>query len=350
MNQQPRWHSARQGFTLIELLVVIAIIAILIALLVPAVQKVREAAARTQCTNNLKQMGIALHSYHDLNHSFPPAKINSGTQTGTYIAANSYYPGKPFVYNHTGFVLLLPYIEQQDLYNQYDFDFPSCNCNWGGQSGPAGTLANGGVNAGNAAVVGTMIPTYTCPADKNPPDVVNYNADNIYARTNARRSNYLFNCGQNDDYSNNYNGAAALAGAFGNNGGARFSQIVDGTSNTIAIGESRQEHDSSDYGPYWGAGTHTAVSGYIGAASWSATLDPNGFLINFPWGMINDKLPATDPRAVLQYAWGFGSWHPGGANFLFCDGAVHFLLDGLTLPMFESLGQINDGQFVTLPE
>jgi prepilin-type N-terminal cleavage/methylation domain-containing protein len=207
---------ASRGFTLIELLVVIAIIAILIALLVPAVQKVREAAARLQCSNNLKQMGIALHSYHDLNKVFPPAKINGGSQPS---ADMTYYPGKPFVYNHTGFTLLLPYIEQQPLFDKYNFDFPSSNCNWGG-GGASGTLANGGINAGNIAVVGTYIPTYTCPADKNPPQVANVAGTGAYAITNGRRSNYLFNCGQEDDYSANYSAGRATAGAFGNNGAA----------------------------------------------------------------------------------------------------------------------------------
>ena len=154
--------SRQRGFTLIELLVVIAIIAVLIALLVPAVQKVREAAARTQCANNLKQQGLALHSYHDANKVLPPAKINSGS-AGPYNASTSYYPHKPFVYNHTGFVLILPYLDQAPLYSRYDFNYPSCDSNWTG-----GTLANGGVNAGNAAVVGTYLAVYHCPSDKFP--------------------------------------------------------------------------------------------------------------------------------------------------------------------------------------
>lgn len=331
----------RVGFTLIELLVVIAIIAILIALLVPAVQKVREAAARTQCQNNLKQMGLALQSYHDVYKVFPPAKINSGSY-GPYNGSNSYYPSKPYVYNHTGFVLLLPYLEQGALYQQYDFEYPSSNCNW--NTGGA-TLANGGINAGNATVVGTYLAVYHCPTDRFPP-VENEAGTGPYARTNARRSNYLFNCGQTNDYSSNYNPGTLQAGAFGNNGAAKLVQIRDGTSNSIAIGESRQEHTYSGYGPYWGSGTHTAVQGYTGPV-WAATLPPDGFNVNFPWGRLVDGY--TDRRAYLQYAWGFGSWHTGGANFVFCDGTVRFIQDSISFPLFQALNTINDGQAVTLP-
>ena len=178
--------ASRRGFTLIELLVVIAIIGILIGLLLPAVQKVREAANRVRCANNLKQIGVALHNYHSVNEALPPAKINSGS-AGTYTAATSFYPTKVFIYNHTGFVLLLPYIEQDALYAQYNFDYPSCNSCWN----TSNTLANGGVNAGNAAVVGTLIKTYTCPADVEPA-VVDVSGTGAYASTSARRSNYLF--------------------------------------------------------------------------------------------------------------------------------------------------------------
>src|SRR5262245_61520954 len=133
----------RQGFTLIELLVVIAIIAILIALLVPAVQKVREAAARTQCQNNMKQLGIALHSYHDANGQMPPAtKHAMNTGYGPGVWGTSYQvrvngPGQ----NMNGLVLLLPYIEQTALYNKFNLnavfgDCPSAQAPYGYNSTP----------------------------------------------------------------------------------------------------------------------------------------------------------------------------------------------------------------------
>jgi prepilin-type N-terminal cleavage/methylation domain-containing protein/prepilin-type processing-associated H-X9-DG protein len=326
----------RPAFTLIELLVVIAIIAVLIGLLLPAVQKVREAAARSKCQNNLKQMGLALHNYHDANGRFPPAKINSGS-CGSGPSLKSYYAGEPFlVYNHTGFTLLLPYLEQENLFRQYDMTYPSSNSSW--QGAP---LAKGGLPANhpNVAVVGARVPAYECPADREPP-VENEAGEGAYARTNARRSNYLFSCGSTNDYTASYT-TGPSSGAFGTNGAARLTDIHDGTSNTIAIGESKQEHTYSGYGPYWGSGTHTAVQGYTGGV-WAPELPPDGFNVNYPWGRVVQG--ATGRNGLLQYAWGFGSWHAGGANFVFCDGSVRFLPDGISFPLFQALNTANGNE------
>jgi prepilin-type N-terminal cleavage/methylation domain-containing protein/prepilin-type processing-associated H-X9-DG protein len=341
----------RAGFTLIELLVVIAILAILIGLLLPAVQKVREAANRGRCQNNLKQMGLALHHYHDVHARFPPAKINSGTSNlGTVTP--SFYPTDPlyYAYNHTGFLLLLPYLEQENLYRQYDFSYPSCNSAGVGYVPANGLppLARGGLPADhpNAAVVGTRVRVYECPSDQEPP-VVNAPATGYYGIIDGRRSNYLFAAGGHNgtiaggsnymDYSVPWSPSLPNVGAFGNNGSAKLADISDGTSTTIAIGEAKQMHTDGNgpaprFGPFWGAGVHTAAHGYTGSYE---------FNVNYPYGPCTDGGPHQ-----CQYAWGFGSWHTQGANFLFCDGSVHFLSNGVPFPTFRDLNTINGGEVV----
>src|SRR5262249_23246271 len=149
------------------------------------------------------------------------------------------------------------------------------------------------------------------PADPtaNPP--LEYLAPNHqFSRQNARRSNYLFASYMDCDSTPRYPGGP-IYGAFGTNGAARIAMITDGTSTSILVGESKQEHTETVFGPYWGSGTYTCCHGLVDDERWH---------INYPWGRLQQGL--TGREGLLQYAWGFGSWHTGGANFLFADGAV----------------------------
>ena len=351
--------SARESaFTLIELLVVIAIIAILIGLLLPAVQKVRDAAARSQCQNNLKQLGLALHNFAgNYNNRFPAAMINSGrcnvaggTQGSNYqgpeVNLRAVYgrgsvadPSNYRVMNHTGFIALLPYIEQENLFRQYNYLQISNGSN--PYSQPMGPDPAGNTNR----IVGAaQVKTFVCASDANPaPTIVAADAAGTFYERGVNgtfpgvtRSNYLFNTGYYTDYDRDFEVTAIWArGPFGNNGAANL-MMRDGTSNTIAIGESVQikEGTSSLFGPYWGSGTHTATIGYT----------PSGdtrFNVNAPF---DPNCSPRGPRCV--YAWVYSSFHSGGANFAMCDGSVRFIRDSIPYPSFFALNTRGGGEVV----
>jgi prepilin-type processing-associated H-X9-DG protein len=248
-------------------------------------------------------------------------------------------------------VLLLPYIEQNNLWLEFNSFFPTCNSSWsstyfGANGCSPSDLANyaPGVNGTtNQDMVGALVKIYECPSDpqySNPP-VNNTPGYWAYAETNGRMSNYLFNCYYATDYTGSYGPTRWDAGMFGTNGAARLEDVKDGLSTSIAIGEARQEMVASAFGPRWGSGTHTAVHGYV----------PNfQFHINYPYGQLVWGLPPSDPRAKLQYAWGFGSWHPEGANFLLGDGSVHFLRDDMSFTIFQAMCTINGGENIGMTQ
>jgi prepilin-type N-terminal cleavage/methylation domain-containing protein/prepilin-type processing-associated H-X9-DG protein len=358
----------RRAFTLIELLVVIAIIAVLIGLLLPAVQKVREAAARMSCQNNLKQIGLALHNFHDANGYFPPAVVNNGDNSGIVSASQSYYPGETppasgnyRVYNHTGFVFLLPYIEQGNLYQQYNFKIPGANDAWAkaflGSGVVEQDLANyptGQTGLPNQTVVGTAyLKTYTCPSDANPArqfsitdegwtnGYANWGPYAPYSVVNARRSNYFFSVGIN--FSGLWN--AGSDGAFGNNSRCKVTDIHDGTSNRWAVGETTQLKVGHEYGPFWACGTHVGVYGIMHTAGHPYDY---WFAINAPWSVLQGgKCPTNGDscQAFMTY----GSWHTGGANFVYCDGHVSFVSDTTDIAIQVALNFINNGKVVSPP-
>jgi prepilin-type N-terminal cleavage/methylation domain-containing protein/prepilin-type processing-associated H-X9-DG protein len=302
----------RRGFTLIELLVVIAIIAILIALLVPAVQKVREAAARLQCSNNLKQIGLALHNFHGVNKRFPAGIMAEvGTDSGAIFpsscprCAPAPIPGKW----GSWLTYILPYMEQQPLFNELILT----GREYGYCMGP---------NSPGASVV----PTYICPSDYVPLTTIQYGA--YYFGVNS----YFANAGTKAWPVS----SASLNGVLYYNSSVRIADITDGTSNTFMAGE-RYSRDpavaDSDLADWrgWAWTNYNSGGDHLGDTSWP---------LNSPASVIG-----VDPRKC-----NFGSGHTGGANFVFCDGSVRFVSASFSSQIvnYQRLSIPNDGHVTTL--
>jgi len=324
----------RSGFTLIELLVVIAIIAVLIALLLPAVQAAREAARRAQCVNNMKQIGLAMHNYHDVHNSLPPAKIRAGSCATQYPASNGLPAG--WVLNTTGLALILGQLEQTALYNAYNFSHASSAAAWTGGN----TVVAGGNAAVNSTVVGTLVAVFACPSDI-PPQAIDDQPNTAswpYSRYQARKSNYALMASEYTDYScpQEYGTNPARRGMFFNDVGLNVSGVQDGLSNTCMVGEIRQELlDLPNFGPYWGSGTHTSTHCWIvpPTSIYASLTTPNA-----SWGLYG-----PNPRR-LSYAWVASSLHPGGVNVTMGDGSVRFIKNSISVYTWSSLATISNGE------
>jgi len=338
--------NRRSGFTLIELLVVIAIIAVLIALLLPAVQAAREAARRSQCINNLKQIGLAFHNYVSSTGALPPAKIWAGS-------CSFLNPGGQ-VLNTTAFTLILNHMEASALYNAYNFSHASNNAAW--TSGNTVVVGSAYVNT---TVVGTMIASFWCPSDVQPDAVNDTNTASSwpYWRVNSRRSNYLLNCGTYTDYicpgsgTSIFTPISAFRAPFMTDLSASIADIRDGTSNTMMAGESTNGISHYDqggtgspprYGPYWGSGTHTAVHGRIDPPSSSTAIS---FLPNVGSGYLYPTSSEFGKKA--PYAWAFSSRHGGGVNMLMADGSVRFIKNSISVYTWWSLATMAGSEVVS---
>jgi prepilin-type N-terminal cleavage/methylation domain-containing protein/prepilin-type processing-associated H-X9-DG protein len=329
----------RRGFTLIELLVVIAIIAILIGLLLPAVQKVRDAAARMQCANNLKQLGLACLSFEGVYNTFP-----SG-----YTQDRIPPPSGPFQ-GHSVFYFLLPYIEQDNLFRVFDANVPLNNRD---------NTLNPPVARASA-----VVKTFLCPADVLPqnqpvPFPQTGTPTEFYGATSYRAnggSRPIFATSSTNDGVFMATGTAARKAASAPLGTrVRLADILDGTSNTICFGE------SSHYDPNFD--TFTTRNGWnsgslmTGWSRWYPAGGDNGLgnIMGGAFAPINFRIPfvAGGPGApTSQSAWfvfqdqrlnAFGSQHPGGANFVFCDGSVRFLADATPQTVLSLYCQRADG-------
>jgi prepilin-type N-terminal cleavage/methylation domain-containing protein/prepilin-type processing-associated H-X9-DG protein len=311
-----RFAARRHGFTLIELLVVIAIIAILIALLLPAVQQAREAARRTQCKNNLKQLGLALHNYHDTHMVFP------------YASGYGLFGPQDAGARHTWVELVFPYIDQAPVYNQIDFEltnvdpanaplfvnkrfaFISCPTNPQSDSllrNDGNPFAEGpGVSQGlyYALCAGTIRPDNICPdcgCDAATPGcfcVTETAANQSWGVSHARPGPGIFNRGVTR---------------------SRLRDVVEGSSNVFLIGERNAEE-----------------CGWGGAFSWNFQVFYTGQKINSP----------TRTTSLTSDWWrncGASSFHEGGAHFVMADGSVHFVTENIDHRTFCALGDKRDG-------
>ncbi|WP_010582511.1 DUF1559 domain-containing protein [Schlesneria paludicola] len=356
------------GFTLIELLVVIAIIAVLIALLLPAVQQAREAARRTQCKNNLKQIGLALHNYHDLTtNTFPPGYI------GATLGGNG-YSGWGWM------TMILPQVDQTNLYNL--FSQSTTNPNF--SSGLLG-LSTAPPTTGTIEI---PLPAFRCPTDVgNPTMQANFDGAVGFGISTMSygRSNYVGVCGTDPNWLNStssyspsviptayasdglasssspisgfaigamsfYNAPASInlqttnsvfvdayGGTFGNGSKRGLRDMTDGSSNVIIVGER--------YSP-----SPTAALGLldlIGDASWvgaeDSTFHGQPMVLGEATNPINYNFTGSSLRPQTT---GFGSLHTGGCHFLMGDGSVRFLNQNMNVNTFRQLSRVSDGAVV----
>jgi prepilin-type N-terminal cleavage/methylation domain-containing protein/prepilin-type processing-associated H-X9-DG protein len=296
----------RPAFTLIELLVVIAIIAVLIGLLLPAVQKTRESAARSECANNLHQIGLACQTYHDVNKCLPPGY----TATMPYVdGANDTSPGWGWA------AYLLPHLEQDALYRQLNFAQPV-------QSSPG---------------IQTVVKLYLCPSD-NPPATAFIIRDAIGTPgTSAAPSSYAATCGPDASDVADPTGL----GIFYRNSRTRLTDVKDGTSQTVMIGD-RAWADSQGT---WAGAPSGAVMRPGPRNPWQNTTAPAPCLVLAHNNWINIK---TDSDGGLD---DFSSYHTDGVNLLFADGSVHFLhsitSDGPQRQAFWAMGTRDGGEVIS---
>ncbi|MCP4783565.1 MAG: DUF1559 domain-containing protein [Fuerstiella sp.] len=309
---------SRNGFTLIELLVVIAIIAILIALLLPAVQQAREAARRTQCQNNLKQIGLALHNYHDLHNTLPPGWVDQTTGTSA---------------NWGWAVYLLPQIEQANLYTRLQVGNPQ-------------SLGMALDDAAKLKAMQTPMKAFRCPSDTAPE--INdrhtlHSANGV--ESSVATSNLVAAAGGGD-----WTVAGKVTGSFGQNSRVNLRDITDGSSNTIVVGERAWEL----FIPNGGIAQCSAATLYGMSASAANGDMPRMALAKGLYG-INETLDDTTSQPVIDRCGrAFSSRHVGGAQFLLGDGSCRFISENIERDqdgtngdfVFQNLLNIADGNTI----
>lgn len=297
----------RRAFTLIELLVVIAIIAILIALLLPAVQQAREAARRTQCKNNLKQIGLAVHNYADVYICLPNANCGKDETSGGSL-----------------FVSILPFIDQANAYNLFDF-----------------TLSNS--DPYNVAVTSQQLPFFMCPTSPMRRAVPSCSDDN------GRAPGHYAVCGGTEDYNIYWsyygdpnpvqNGAVVYTGSTA--GKIRFRDITDGTSTTLLVGETA--YNLPDY-KFTSSNSSCNGQSRYGYTYWANPYP--GSTVCFTNAEFNPHDIADDSVFDSNWRKSFRSDHVGGVQFVFVDGSVHFISENIDASLLDALATRNGGEVI----
>ena len=322
----------KKGFTLVELLVVIAIIGMLVGLLLPAIQQAREAARMSQCSNKLRQIGLACHNYMSSNNEkFPEGVIKQQGEDGSYEGQ-----GMAGV-----FTLILPYIEQGMIYDQIDLDRKITSLYYNNTS----YKTPGGATIDGRNLLMTVIPTYLCPSWSED-STVERSGYHVYGslRTYVGIGGVIRNSNERDPQGNAYpiasvessgNGDMPRNGMFEWCKAVRVGSVSDGLSNTLMIGEYVHKDESAD-------SQFNAHPGNVRPALYGANDEPSGSQSSFSfkvvtrdYGRINQRV---DRSNGVQFAWlPMGSSHTGGANFVRADGSVAFLSERVSYMVYSAL-------------
>jgi prepilin-type N-terminal cleavage/methylation domain-containing protein/prepilin-type processing-associated H-X9-DG protein len=345
----------RSAFTLIELLVVIAIIAILIGLLLPAVQKVREAAARTKCINNLKQLGLAMHNYESTHQKFPAAFLGNSNP--------ALYPTPPYFdyfFSWSALAQLNPYLEQTNIYNNMDLSQPIYD-----------PLSGFNITTANQFAVQQVIKLFLCPSDLGKPVATNAATD--YGVPVIGPTNYAVCLG-----SGTTNGGAPFGSPLNSDGmfmglqGLRVADVTDGLSNTACMSESLLGQGPESYSgstppapadpryvyAYVGFGTPISQANCAAATTWNGS-QRRGFM----WASGEMRCASynhyytpnsqsydcvnNDLTTITAFAWrGARSRHPGGVNLLLGDGSVRFVVNAVDPATWTALSTRAGGEIL----
>lgn len=316
----------RPAFTLVELLVVIAIIGILIALLLPAVQAAREAGRRIQCGNHLKQIGLALHNYHLTWEAFPAGNVN---RTAGFCPGQAEPVASFSTHFGNWLIAILPYVEQEPLFDRYDQRYRN-------------------EHSANQFVRENLVPTYVCPSDAlSSEPLVPATGPAAKAGARYRPGSYRAVSGRSDDgynyldsemmfeYQAKSRGAIHMVGVWGFQNES-FSSIIDGTSNTLMVGESTTR-TRPGYRTFWAYPfAYYALSG--------VTNQPRTLLGDFDRCV---EVGGAGDDSPCKRAW--GGTHPGGVNFALCDGSVRFFANTVDLVLLGNMATIAGNETSAAP-